>query len=136
MADVFGKLKSSINRGITTISVKTSSSLEKTKIKTHIDTLEADIQKLIYSAGELSYAIFAGESEDNDKLKTFFETIKQKREEVSELTLELNAIDERDNKILGTNEKEVPAGGCVCSNCGATFDTPMNFCRNCGNKMS
>lgn len=136
MADVFGKLKSSINRGITTISVKTSSSLEKTKIKTHIDTLEADIQKLIYSAGELSYAIFAGESEDNDKLKGFFETIKQKRSEIAELNLELNAIDERDNKILGTAEKEVPVGGCVCGNCGATFDTPMNFCRNCGNKMS
>ena len=135
MADVFGKLKSSINRGITTISVKTSSSLEKTKIKTHIDTLEADIQKLLLASGELSFSIWNGESTDNDKLISYYESVKSKRAEIVELKTELSTIDERDSKILGAEEKEVPAGGCSCQNCGAVFDEPVNFCRKCGSKI-
>ena len=135
MADIFGKMKSSINRGITTISVKTSSSLEKTKIKTHIETLESEIQKLTYSAGELSYAIWNGASTDNEKLKGYYESIKRKNEEIAELKVELNSIDERDSKILGGEEKEVPVGGCVCGNCGAVFEETINFCRKCGSKI-
>lgn len=38
--DAFEKFKKSVNRGITTISIKTSSSLEKSKIKLHMDSLE------------------------------------------------------------------------------------------------
>ena len=37
--NTFSKLKSSLDRGITTISVKTSSSLEKAKVNTHIEFL-------------------------------------------------------------------------------------------------
>ena len=52
MADAFEKFKSSINRGITTISMKTASSLEKTKLKTHMDSLKNENQRLIVEIGE------------------------------------------------------------------------------------
>lgn len=62
MSDAFDKLRSSLNRGITTISVKTSSSLEKTKLKTHIESLTNDIQKLYSEAGDLVAFHYAGDS--------------------------------------------------------------------------
>ena len=62
--DAFEKFKSSVNRGITTISVKTSSTLEKTKIKTHIETLERDINKLFHNLGEAAYEKWVKENLD------------------------------------------------------------------------
>ena len=55
MADAFQKLKNSVNRGITTISVKTSSSFEKTTINTHIETIKNEIIKLTSKLGEDVY---------------------------------------------------------------------------------
>ena len=63
-ADAFEKLKSSFNRGITTISVKTSSSLEKSKIKTHIESLTRDIERDIQQIGETAYKIWSDEEKD------------------------------------------------------------------------
>ena len=56
--DAFGKVKSSLNRAVTSISVKTSSSLEKGKLNTYIDSLENDIKKLKFELGEEVFRAF------------------------------------------------------------------------------
>lgn len=136
MADAFDKLKSSFNRGITTISVKTSSSLEKTKLKTHIDSLKTEIQKLYSVIGETAYNKWLNEDSDNAPLERMYEDIRAKQKLISDLSDELNAIDERDNQILGT-KTEKPAGAptITCPSCGAGYDAPVKFCRSCGFKM-
>lgn len=106
--DAFQKIKSSFNRGITTISVKTSSSLEKTKIKTHIESITRDIQKNISLAGESAYNIWSEGSEDFSSLYVKFEEIKNKYIEIEELKEQLVYIDQRDNEILGNTAKETP----------------------------
>lgn len=137
MADAFQKLKSSVNRGITTINVKTSSSLEKTKIRTHIDSLEAEIQKLLLSAGETAYSLWDGGGDDNTALTAIYETIRRKRGEVAELKTQLDSIDARDSQILGTmKQSETPAPATVCPACGAVYEAPVNFCKKCGQKMN
>ncbi len=133
-ADMFNKFKSSLNRGITTISVKASSTLEKTKLKTHIDTLEKEIEKLYINAGELSYKIWKGEASDNEALKGYFEVISQKLDEICALEKEISEIDERGSEILGA-EDSVTEAKCVCPNCGAAYTEAVNFCRQCGSKM-
>lgn len=156
--DVFQKFKSSVNRGITTISVKTSSSLEKTKIKTHIDSLTKDIEKCTYHIGEQAYAIWGQGKTDYSELNSLFETIKQKQQEIEELTESLSSIDERDSQILGNvkteyqaEQQEQPAmqtaapaqqeaapaanKGVFCSQCGTFYETPVKFCRQCGNQI-
>ena len=50
--DTFQKIKDSTSRAITKISVKTSSSLEKSKIKMHIESLTKEIQKMFADIGE------------------------------------------------------------------------------------
>lgn len=136
MADAFDKLRSSLNRGITTISVKTSSSLEKTKIRTHIESLNNEIQKLYYEIGQTAYNKWCNEDPDNTALAQLFEDVKAKQQTIAELTESLNSIDERDNEILGTKaEKPAAAPGTTCTSCGAVYETPVKFCRNCGNKL-
>lgn len=133
--EAISKFKSSINRGITTINVKTSSSLEKTKIKTHIDSLRVEIERLIHSIGERAYAAWESQTEDKE-LAELYALVKQKKDEIAQLTTELSSIDERDNQILGTVKQEVPAGGpVVCPECGSQYEVPAKFCRKCGHKL-
>lgn len=132
-SDAFQKLKSTVNRGITTISVKTSSSLEKSKIKTHIESLQRDIEKEFLYVGESAYKTWTNNENDYSGLQVNFETIQKKYKEIEELYAELAAIDERDNQILG-NSAEITAK-CVCKNCGAQYENPVNFCRKCGTKI-
>ena len=139
MADAFQSLKSALNRGITTINVKTSSSLEKSKIKTHIESLTRDIEREISAVGEAAYKLWSDGPQDFSPLESYFETIRSKYDEIARLNEQLNAIDDRDNQILGntTQEvREVVAPKFVCTNCGAQYENPVKFCRKCGNKMA
>lgn len=137
--DAFSKFKSSFNRGITTISVKASSSLEKSKIKTHIESLESEIQKMIFSIGEQAYAKWENKDSDFSSLNETFEQIDRKKQEIESLTAELNSIDERDSQILGNAKNEdgtrTDSSVCVCPNCGMRYDEPVRFCRSCGFKL-
>ena len=130
--DAFEKLKSSVNRGITTISVKTSSSLEKSKIKTHIDSLQRDIEKIYASLGESLYMEWLQEEINHDVFAERLETVKVKKAEIEELYAQLAAIDERDNQILGNAGEK---NSLVCAKCGTKYDSPVKFCGKCGNKM-
>ena len=136
MADAFDKLKSSLNRGITTISVKTSSSLEKTKLRTHIESLNNEIQKLYSEIGKTAYDKWANGDPDCAALEQLFQQVQGNQQTIAELTEELNSIDARDNQILGTKTEKAPEPqGITCPNCGAKYETPVKFCRNCGSKM-
>jgi ribosomal protein L40E len=138
--DAFDKLMSSFNRGITTISVKTSSSLEKSKIKTHMESLARDIEKDLHLVGEEAYKIWGSETQDYSALNERFEAIKRKQDEITRLEADLAAIDERDSQILGTAERQeavaVATPKLVCSNCNAQYETAVKFCRRCGNKLA
>ncbi|MBP3706212.1 MAG: zinc-ribbon domain-containing protein [Clostridia bacterium] len=105
MAGGFDKFMSSVNRGITTINVKTSSSLEKAKIKTHIDTLNSEIAKLFSLSGEMSYYKWKNSNEDLADVYANFEIIKKKFEEIEELKLEMEKVDEKSSEILGGNSR-------------------------------
>ena len=136
--DAISKFKSSINRGITTINVKTSSSLEKTKIKTHIESLRTEIRKIFYSIGERAYTVWESQSETDDDLTEMFTLVKQKKDEIDCLNAEIASIDERDNQILGTMKQEAVGAAdrkIVCPQCGSQYDEPARFCRKCGHKL-
>jgi rubrerythrin len=135
MADAFEKFKSSINRGITTISMKTASSLEKTKLKTHMDSLKTENQRLIVEVGELAYKKWYNGDPDCAQLEQLCIQIRTNQQTIQDLTAELNSIDERDNQILGTKTEKVAAPSIVCPNCGTGYESPVKFCRSCGFKM-
>ena len=138
MADVFEKFKSSVNKGITTISVKTSSSLEKSKIKTHIGTLTKEVDDEFKAIGAKAYKLWEDGADDYSVLIPEFEAVKAKLEQINSLDVELNSIDDRDNQILGTATQNAPVDDTpkfFCTNCGQQYSAPFKFCRKCGHKM-
>lgn len=136
MADAFDKFKSSLNRGITTINVKASSFSEKAKIKTHIDTLNSEIERLYSEIGKLCYSKWQSGDPDSTAVVALLEQIRTKQDTITELNVQMASIDERDSQILGTRtEKPAVAPAIVCPNCGTGYDAPVKFCRSCGTKM-
>ena len=139
--DAFQKFGDSMSRAITKISVKTSSSLEKSKIKIHIESLTKDVQKMLTDVGEEVYALWLNGESSNQSLAEKLEAVKQKKKEIEQLSIELSSIDDRDNEILGTKaeaepkaEVAVPQKPC-CANCGSEHEPTAKFCRKCGNKL-
>lgn len=138
--DMLQKFKSSVNRGVTTISVKASSSLEKTKIKTHIESIETDISKLIVNVGETMYAVWESGERDYTSVEALLSTIQQKKAEIVQLTKDMASIDVRDDQILGNTRVEKPVeasdpDGIVCPGCSAVCASAAKFCRKCGHKL-
>lgn len=143
--DAFQKFKSTFNRGVTTINVKTASSLEKVKIKTHIDSINKEMEHLFLEIGRAAYEIWEKGSVDFSILEEQCLSVKQKEEEIIQLNEEYNSIDERDGKILGTsmaeetkNEKEdVPVGkeSITCPKCKAIYYQSVRFCTKCGQQL-
>ena len=140
-SDAFQKFGDSMSRAITKISVKTSSSLEKSKIKMHIESLTKDVQKMLTDVGEEVYALWLSGESSNQSLAEKLEAVKQKKKEIEQLSIELASIDDRDNEILGTKaeaeqtaETVAPQKPC-CPNCGSECEPTAKFCRKCGNKL-
>lgn len=138
--DAFQKIKDSTNRAITKVGVKTSSFLEKSKIKMHIESLTKEIQKLFVDIGEEVYSLWLQGNSSNQEMLEKLETVKSKKTEIEQLMLELGSIDDRDNVILGTKideakEEHVNRQKPCCPNCGSECDASAKFCRKCGYKL-
>ena len=144
-SDAFQKFKSTINRGVTTISVKTSSSLEKVKIKTHIESINKEIDHLMQEIGKKAYGIWENNSGDFSVLEELFSIIKQKKEEITQLVGEYESIDDRDGQILGTSITETTKVAdeivttedetITCPQCGMVYIQSVRFCKKCGQQL-
>lgn len=139
--DAFEKMKSSLNRGMTAISQKTSSSLEKVKIKSNIDSLNAEIEKMMNAVGKAAYAVWESGSSDYDSMAGLFSAVKQKKDEVVSLQSEYDSIDEKNSQIPEqpaaeeNTASENRAEGIVCPNCGTQSPVFARFCKKCGHRL-
>ena len=140
--DAFSKLKSSLNRSMTAINVNTSASMEKARIKTQIETIEAEAKRMIDAIGEAMYLMYAKGDHDYAKLDQHLEVIHQKKQEIEALKAEYDAVDERKSQILGSNVSEateIPSAVAMvnqqCPNCGNPVSEGAKFCRKCGTKL-
>lgn len=131
--NAFDMMKSKINKGITTVSLKTSSSVEKAKINTHIESLNGDIEVLKREIGEKVYVLWENDNFDLGKLTQELNNIKEKNTKICELKNQLSAIEDKENDILGKGNSI--SARSICQNCGMQYDQKINFCVKCGTKL-
>ncbi len=123
----------SINKGLTTINVKTSNLMETSKLKTSISTKESEIRSLKAYIGDTVYVNRANFSMDMVEEK--LSEIERKYSEIEDLKAQIARLDENEKEILGNKN---PAGEPVrvfCTKCGAPNDISNAFCEKCGNKL-
>lgn len=141
MADGF---KSTLNKGVTALNVKTSSMLETAKLKTHINTLGADIDRLTTALGNAVYQSWLS-GKESAEVSPLCESIREKQLEIEGLRQKIKDVEQESKKIFGSKsmgnpgdlppQPPAPAPAYICPNCGTSYGAPINFCTKCGAKM-
>ena len=131
-------MKSTINKGITTVTIKTSSSVEKAKLNTHISSVGKEVERLKQELGNKMYILWESDGFEIGKIESDLNSIKEKKELIHKLQTQLEELDVQVNSILGAQDenKQRECLNFVCSNCGNQYEQKINFCVKCGNKMN
>lgn len=130
-------IKDSFSKGLATINVKTSNFMEENKLKTHISTLEAEIEKLKHSVAEIVYKKWEENTFTIQVVENELEAIKEKYALIEKIRTQINELSKKEKQILGSSEgqKSGNTGKLFCTNCGAECKVGYKFCEKCGNKL-
>ena len=128
------KLKSSIDKGVAAVSVKSESLVESSRIRTTISNTQRNMDEAIRQLGVSFYNSWVNADLDVDKLKAECERIKAMGDEIENLKARLEKIKEEENQILGNQKKAAPEPGKAnfCTGCGKRLEPGARFCNECG----
>ena len=128
-ADLFGKIKGSIDKSVATVSIKSSEFVEITKFKTQIATLEKEIEELQKTVGKGYYRKWNTGDADMAEIDEICALIKAKEEEIEGCKQEIENLQNENKKILSSEDNN------KCPNCGAVNKEDAKFCAGCGTKL-
>lgn len=126
--------KESITKGITTINMKTSNFMEESKYKTHITSLENEINTLELNLGKSIFEKWKSGADYKEGIEDTLNTIQSKYDAIDEQKRNIEKLHEEEKQILG-NQKNQPTGT-FCTKCGAPNDPNYKFCCKCGNPLN
>lgn len=136
MTDFFSKVKRSINKGTTVISVKSSTMIEVNKIKGEISSLKKEKNDIFKNIGEKAYDM---QKEGQIDLSFIVELLSRVFEideiiKVKEQAIE-DAIKSQEEAIKALDEEVVDVSKELVCECGATLPLNTKFCSKCGKKV-
>lgn len=130
MADFFSRVKKNINKGISTVSEKSSLMLEQAKIKGQIAKLEEQRNELLTELGSNVYATYGNEALDEQFIADKCAEVKALEDAIIEKAEELRVLTEGD-KVAPAPEADV-----LKCECGAELQPGAKFCLNCGKPVA
>lgn len=136
--NAFDMVKAKINKGITTVSLKTNSSVEKAKINTHMESLKAEVDKLKQDIGQKTFVFWDRGTFDIAKIEPELLAVREKQEILHDLQHKLKEMESREKEILGqigNDGSENRVEQIFCPNCGTGYAAKVNFCVKCGCKL-
>ena len=134
MADTFDRLKSKFNKGVVTVSSKTTSTIEKTKIKTRISTVQNDIELIYGSLGEMVYKMWLNNDHNFNYFDEKCNMIKAKQDEIEKLNEEIRVVEEKEKQAIDAAEAEVE--NMDNASCNQTYNAGCACDTNAGNAQS
>ena len=133
MADIFGKVKDSLNKGVVTVSTGSKSMLEKTKINSMIKTLEEEKKKLIEALGNKTFTYFCANPEKDlsrAEVFTICNEIHIRNEQIAQYNKRIAELDAEMDLVKGNASKV----NSICQ-CGFVNKPDAKFCVKCGSKL-
>lgn len=134
MADLFGKIKKGIDKGISVASQKSGELVETGKLQSQIISLKNDKKTGINELGKLTYEMLKSDSFE-------LEVLEEKYKEILEIEME---IDKKEEAKKNVDQKEEGAAEEVeaeavemakCPSCGTENPVDAMFCGKCGTKL-
>lgn len=137
--NIFKKVLDTTNTTITKIGVKTSSSIEKSKLKMHIDALDKQVDDLLRQIGEDVFSLWVDGTDISQVDKTKLEEVRCKKAEIEQMMIQLEQISKRDDEILGkkteNDTNDVSDEKVICPNCNIEYSKTARFCGKCGHEL-
>lgn len=130
MADIFDKLKDSLNRGVASVSTGSKTIIEKAKINSRIKTLEEEKKQLAELLGIKVYNLFMEGDIPRTEIDGFCEEITQRILQIDEQKKKLDLLEAEMSQVVGN----VKVGPATCK-CGHVNAEGSRFCARCGSAL-
>lgn len=126
--------KKTLEKGITTLNVKTNNFMEVSKCRTYIDTLEKEINVLKSTIGNSVYDNWINNEDAMKGIEGGLQKIKEKEEKIREQKEKIIQLSEEEKQIFGVENEQtaVEEGIVYCSQCGTPSTSNFKFCIKCG----
>jgi NADH pyrophosphatase NudC (nudix superfamily) len=133
MSEFLDKLKRGIDKGVTTVTVKSKEALETTQLRSQVKTLQEEKQRGLEELGNIVYTLYVQGTLETEAgrvrvkcsaLAALDQKIRDKEDEIRQVQLKAQ-------EALGKTPAS-PLGVCAC---GAPIYEGMNFCGGCGKNV-
>ena len=131
---MFKKIKDSIDKGVTVVSVKSGTFIEVNKINALIENHQNEINELSENLGKSIYEQWANEEIDYKMVEKRCQVMKEKYDEIIKLEEQKKQIESEKEQILGEGMQTVQEP-MECS-CGFKNQKGDKFCGYCGKKLT
>lgn len=135
---MFGKIKESIDKGIVSVSVKSSTYLEIEKLKTKVGNTAGKMDIAASEMGAAVYSQWKSGSVNMEYIGTVCTYIKELEEEIAVYQAQIGQLEQEKVKILGGDEAVPGTAGCgngITCACGYVNEQGARFCINCGKPL-
>lgn len=137
------RLKSTLDKSIAAVSVKSEVLVENSKIKAQIQNLDRERAALVNKLGVAMYEMWGTNSFSREVFQQMCEAIRACEDGIAEQNRRLEQIKREEQQILGTAQtprapappQGAPMGGGVVCACGVTNTPDARFCVGCGTKL-
>ena len=140
------KLRSTFDRGIATVSVKSESMVEMSRIKSQIQNLQRQQAALTTQLGGEMYEMWKAGEMNRERFQEVCSEIYACEQAIAEQNRRMEQVRAEEQQLLGTPPAAQPAAsaqpaaqpqaaGAFCPNCGTQNPDSAKFCVGCGTKL-
>ncbi len=126
MPELFDKVKQSVEKGISAVSLKSREAVDSLKVKMQIETLTGEIQDATTALGEAVYQMSIQQNLDQEIIQQKCAAISLLKQQLQEKEAELEEIRVTTGTALGK---------LYCSQCKAELPENAQYCAQCGKKV-
>lgn len=133
MADFLDKLKRQIDKGVTTVTVKSKEALEMTQLRSQVKDLQEQKQRGLEELGNIMYTLYVqGKLEtEGERVRTKCVALATLDQKIRDKEDEIRQVQLKAQEALGKTPA-APLGVCTC---GASIYEGTKFCGGCGKNV-
>lgn len=132
-------IKNLFDKGIASVTVKSSTFLETSKLSNQINMAEGEIPRQKTLMGEAAYLAWCEQRDLLEVVTPYCQEIQSLEAQIAELQRKIAELKEESQKALGEEARPegapAPGGKAFCTACGTENAQGARFCCKCGNKM-
>lgn len=133
MSDFLDKLKKQIDKGVTTVTVKSKEALETTQLRSQVKSLQEEKQRGLEELGNIVYTLYVQGTLETERgrVRAKCATLAALDQKIRDKEYEMRRVQLKAQEALGKTPA-APLGVCTC---GTPVYEGAKFCGGCGKNV-